>query len=209
MWQVAVSEEDDVVEDVVEHVKVEAVRPAVLKRKGFVIGGIEGFSEAAEHAGHGEVSFPVAEIGGGIEKDGLSVLIGSGVPGPEIAVQDCGGLSGISGPVADTGFEGAECGLVCGGEAADHGFEAVGPPEFGPGTGGVGKAGEVFLRGGTDEVIKVEAVVCIGMAMGLGELPAEGFLPIGCGLAEGNEFQQEEVGIGMVHVGDADAVGFV
>lgn len=78
----------------VEVVEVAAVWVASVNGINFVIGAVKTLRETAEELGHGEVSFKVGHVGGGVQDPRFAVRTADGVAGPEIAV-DKGGEGGL------------------------------------------------------------------------------------------------------------------
>src|SRR6516164_7033660 len=88
--RVPAAEEVGVVQHVVEVVELAAQRRARGQRRRALVGAIEGWAEATEETGHGEIGLAVAVIDRGIEQHRFPGSAREPVSAPQIAVQERG-----------------------------------------------------------------------------------------------------------------------
>lgn len=170
---VVAAEQMVVIEDVVEVVEIAALRPVGMAGVGLVVSLIEGWREAAEEFGEGEVGFAVAVVTDGIEDHRSEILVECGVAAPEVAVEK--GWCWLIVPEED-GQEvekfvaaGKAEAFVCG--ELELPAEAVNAPEGDPVL-----MGFIRLRGGTDVIGAgpAEEVIWRGVTVEFGQGAAHG-----------------------------------
>ena len=90
---VGATEEESVVEEVVEIVEINAFRGAFGRWEDFCVRLVEVGGKASEEVGHGNIGFGISVVGGGIEDHWNLLGQGCDVSAPEVAMEE--GWGGI------------------------------------------------------------------------------------------------------------------